>query len=78
MKALAIDLGGSHATCGLVEDNTILACKALDTDRAKSLRAVLPRIAELFRELAENHALKLADFGGVAVGFAGLADSSTG
>jgi glucokinase len=78
VKALAIDLGGSHATCGLVEDKTILACKALDTDRAKSLRAVLPRIAELFRELAENHALKLADFGGVAVGFAGLADSRTG
>ena len=78
MKALAIDLGGSHATCGLVEDKTILGCKALDTDRAKSLRAVLPRIAELFRELAENHALTLADFGGVAVGFAGLADSRTG
>jgi hypothetical protein len=25
MKALAIDLGGTHATCGLVENQTILA-----------------------------------------------------
>ena len=43
MKALAIDLGGTHATCGLVENQTILAHETIDTDRAKSLSAVLPQ-----------------------------------
>jgi hypothetical protein len=41
MKALAIDLGGTHATCGIVEDRELLAWEVLDTDRAKSLGSVL-------------------------------------
>ena len=78
MKALAIDFGGTHATCGLVQDRTILAHKIVDTDRAKSLQAVLPRIRDTFRELITSRSVTFDEFAGVAVGFAGIVDSRAG
>ena len=75
MKALAIDFGGTHATCGLVEDRALLAHKTIDTDRAKSLQAVLPRIRDTCRGLMQGQGLSSEDVSGVAVGFAALVDS---
>jgi glucokinase len=78
MKALAIDFGGTHATCGLVEDRTVLAYEYLDTERAKSLRTVLPRIGEILRALITNKSLTTNSMAGIAVGFAALVDSRGG
>jgi glucokinase len=78
VKAFAIDLGGTHATCGLVEDETILAHETIDTDGARSLREVLPRIESILNRLAVSASLSLGECSGVAVGFAGLVDSSAG
>jgi glucokinase len=78
LKAFAIDFGGTHATCGLVEDQTILECESLDTNRARSLRAVLPTIGNVFCKLVKRQSLTFKDFAGIAVGFAGLVDSRTG
>jgi glucokinase len=78
MKAFAIDLGGTHATCGLVEDRTLLAHETIDTDCAKSLRAVLPRVVDVFHRLANTNGLSLANCFAVAVGFAGIVDSRAG
>jgi glucokinase len=78
VKALAIDFGGTHATCGLVEDQTILACESLDTNRAKSLRAALPAIEEVFRKLVKRQSLTFHNFSGIGVGFAALVDSRAG
>lgn len=78
MKAFAIDFGGTHATCGVVEDQTILAYETVDTDRAKSLRAVLPRIADTLRNLAKSQSLSFQGCAGVAVGLAALVSSRTG
>jgi glucokinase len=78
MKALAIDFGGTHATCGLVEDRNILAHETIDTDRAKSLVAVLPRIAETFRKMLSSAALDFKDCAGVGVGMAALIDGREG
>ncbi len=78
MKALAIDFGGTHATLGVIEDRTILAAETIDTDRAKSLGAVLPRIAETFQSLLQNLSLRFSDCAGVGVGFAAIVDSRTG
>jgi glucokinase len=78
VKALAVDLGGSHATCGLVEDRTVFAHKIVDTDHAKGLCAVLPRILAIFRELVASRSLTFSEFEGVAIGFAGLVDSRAG
>ena len=78
MKVLAVDLGGTHATCGLVEDRTLLASETIDTDHAKSLAALLPTIAKTFLDLVQGESLSLQDLAGIAVGFAGLVDSRIG
>ena len=78
MKALAIDFGGTHATCGLVEDRKILGHETIDTDRAKSLVAVLPKIVETFRGLLKAASLDFKDCAGVGVGLAALIDGRVG
>jgi predicted NBD/HSP70 family sugar kinase len=75
VKALAIDFGRTHATCGLVEDHVLLAHQTIDTDSAKSLQAVLPRIRDSCRDLMRGQGLSSQDVSGVAVGFAALLDS---
>jgi hypothetical protein len=56
-KALAIDFGGTHATCGLVEDRVLLAHETIDTNSAKSIEAVLPRIRDTCRGLMHGRGL---------------------
>jgi glucokinase len=75
VRALAIDLGGTHATCGLVEDRRIVGHDTLDTDHAKSLNAVLPRIRDAFLHLVKNNGFTLQDISGIAVGIACIVDS---
>lgn len=77
MKALAVDLGGSHATCGLIDDRTIVDFETLDMD-ASSLKAAMPLFAESFRRLLKKASLGFKDCAGVAIGFAGLVDSRQG
>ncbi len=78
MRVFAVDLGGTHANCGVVENRTILTHKIIDIDRARSLQKVLPVIEETLRELAQGLSLPLAEFSGLAVGFAGLVDFRAG
>ena len=78
MKALAIDFGGTHATCGLVEDRKILGHTSIDTDNARSLIAVLPRIAETLRALLQTASLDFKDCAGIGVGMAALIDGRIG
>jgi glucokinase len=78
MKALAIDLGGSHANCAIVEDKKILISEHLDLDSAKSLESVLPRFALAFRKLVNFAGLRISDFEGLAFGSCGLVDSTAG
>ena len=75
MKALAVDLGGTHAGCGVVEDSRILAHESLDTARAKSLAAFLPKIADVLRSLVKQTGVRLDEFSGVAVGMPCIVDS---
>lgn len=75
MKALAVDLGGTHAGCGVVEDSRILAHKTIDTAHAKSLAAFLPEIRNVLHSLVKQNGLRLEDFSGVAVGMPCIVDS---
>jgi glucokinase len=77
MKVLAIDFGGTHAACGLVEDRTLLASETFDANRA-SLASVLPTVAATFQKLVQRESLALQDFSGIAAGFAGIVDSRIG
>jgi glucokinase len=78
VKALAVDIGGTHANCGLVENENILTSESIDIASAMNIRAVLSQVAEVFRKLVGDRSLSLADFQGIAVGFPGLVDSRIG
>lgn len=78
MKALAVDIGGTHATCGLVEDDRILAHESVDLTSIASIREVLSRVGDVFQDLIQRQSLSSKDFQGIAVGFPGLVDSRIG
>lgn len=78
MKALAIDLGGTHATLALLDDATIVDSRSLDLDSAQGLATVLPLFADTLRSLLKDHALAPADLAGIGFSSCGLIDSTSG
>jgi glucokinase len=78
MKALAIDLGGTHASCGVIEDDQLIDHLSVDTDSAGSLGTVLGVVVETFRQLLARNSLSSQELKGVALGFPGLVDSRAG
>jgi len=70
MKILAVDLGGTHAACALVEETRILARETVNLPDANSLSAAL---AAIEAPLGRLHAIHRAD--AVGFGFCGLVDS---
>jgi glucokinase len=78
MRALAVDLGGSHGTCGLVEDSRLLAYETVDANGARSLRAVLPGITKSSRKLLAQMNLTTNDCAGLAMGLPAIVDARNG
>ncbi len=78
MKALAIDLGGTHATCAVVEERRILGSRVVTTDGAHGLKSVLPLFTETFREVSKQVGVEPRDCAGLAFSFCGLVDARTG
>lgn len=78
MKALAIDLGGTHATCAIIEDKTVLASKHLNLDSAQGLASVLPLFSSTLRELLDLTHLTASNCAGLAFSSCGLVDSVRG
>ncbi len=78
MKALAVDLGGSHATLALLEDATIVSSRSLDLDSAQGLASVLPRFADTLKALIKEYRVAPVDVAGIGFGSCGLIDSTTG
>jgi glucokinase len=77
MKALAIDLGGSHATCAVVEDRSILASQVVTTDGTTGLKSSLPELAETLITLLKQSGVSAADCSGLAFSFCAMVDSRT-
>ncbi len=75
MKALAIDIGGSHATCAIVSDRTIVSQKTISYTDNENLMAILPKLGEAIRSLVAEQNSTFRDFAGLAVGFCGLVDT---
>lgn len=72
MKIIAVDLGGTHATCAVVEGTRILARETVSLPESASLRDALTAIElPLTRLHADHHAEALG------FGFCGLVDSSS-
>lgn len=78
MKALAIDLGGTHATCAVVEDRSILDAQAVEASATSELKSLLPVFAETFRALGARAGVRIEDCAGLSFGFCGLVDARTG
>jgi len=78
MKALAIDLGGTHATCAVLDDRTILAEEVVSTDGTQGLKPFLPRFAQTFRKLLQQTGVSAKDCAGLGFSFCGLADTRIG
>jgi glucokinase len=74
MKCFSIDLGGSHAACGLVEDDRILASETLDVENAGSLAKMLPRLAESLKRLGGGKIPHEGEVSGVAIGLPVIVD----
>jgi glucokinase len=74
MKAFAVDLGGGHATCALVEDRSVLNSCRVSTDGAIGLGPALPRLADALRGLLVHGRGTDTEPAGLAFGFCGLVD----
>jgi len=78
VKALAIDLGGTHATCAVVRDGEILASRVIDLDCTNGLASALPLFSSALREAAQNAGVETHTCDGLALSFCGLVDARTG
>ena len=78
MKAIAVDLGGTHATVALVEDRKILATEVIGLERADGLAAVLPLLAEATHRVTSQAAVDRSQASAFVLCFCGLSDPATG
>ena len=74
MNALAVDLGGSHATCAWVRDGEVAARRRLELNGLHGLKPAMPAIAETLRAVAREGGAQLSGCAGVAFCFCGLVD----
>jgi glucokinase len=77
VKALAVDLGGSHAACALVEDERVLACETVSLEAARGLGGALAPLEAALRRVAAD-AGGVGACAGLAFGFCGLVDPVAG
>jgi glucokinase len=75
MFALALDMGGTHIGCGVVENERLLAHEYLPTDRDALLADLLPEVVHLLQRLITESGKAGDSCLGVAVGFPGIVDA---
>ena len=54
MRVLEVDVGGSHVSCGAVDDRTLLEVVSIESDGKGSLKNLLPVLAETLMQLAQK------------------------
>ncbi|MEO6925018.1 MAG: ROK family protein [Bryocella sp.] len=78
MRALAMDMGGTHIGCGLVEDGRLLGSTSIDSEGATSLADLLPVLELELRKLLEDASSSASPCAGISIGFPGIVDARTG
>ncbi|HVJ08542.1 MAG TPA: ROK family protein [Acidisarcina sp.] len=78
MKALSLDMGGTHIGCALVEDRRLLGSFTIPAQRAQSLASMLPRITDTLHSLLRANTTRPEDCAGIAIGYPGIVDTRTG
>lgn len=77
MLALALEIGGSHATCALVHDRNLVAQRIIHVDKP-SFRHMLPSLEKLVRDVIGHAGIPTNNCAGLVLGFPGMADSRSG
>lgn len=75
LTALAIDLGGTHATCAVVRDSGILASKTVAADRESYLEPFLSVVRDALVESLHAAHLDAAACSAVVLGFPGIVNA---
>jgi predicted NBD/HSP70 family sugar kinase len=75
IRALSLDMGGTHIGCGLVEDERLLASTTVPSSGARGLNSLLGTIERALHSLLEKAGLRPADCAGLAMGFPGIVDA---
>ncbi len=76
MSVLAVDLGGSHVSCGLVDRRQVLAERTLPVV-ASSTHAVLIAVEGMLHECLDETGMMLSSVRGIAFGYPGIVCSGT-
>ena len=72
MIALAVDLGGSHAACAVVQDGAIRASRSLPVNGRNRLGQLLPLLSETLRELTVLAGVDPGRLSALVFGFCGV------
>jgi len=75
MRALALDIGGTHIGCGLVDDNRLLAETSVESEGASSLASLLPVLTGALRRLLREAGTTEDQCDGLAIGYPGIVDA---
>ncbi|WP_263366499.1 ROK family protein [Edaphobacter bradus] len=78
MRALALDMGGTHIGCGVVNEDRLLANTSIDAEGASSLADLLPVVTDALRALLLEANTTAKECVGVAIGFPGIVDACHG
>ena len=77
MRVLGVDCGGSHLSCGLIENKQVLAQSAIPTD-ASSFGAILPRLVSILHDLCQRSSISIDTCSGLAIGLPVILEPGTG
>jgi len=75
MRALVLDIGGTHVGCGLVDDDRLLAETSVESEGASSLASLLPVLTEALGRLLLEAGTTADRCGGLAIGYPGIVDA---
>ncbi|MHB1857972.1 MAG: ROK family protein [Acidobacteriaceae bacterium] len=78
MKAISIDMGGSHVKLAVVENASILATDEISVDYGAGLRPVLPVFKTIIDKMLSHLGMRPEDCVGLAMGFCAMVDRTTG
>jgi len=75
MRVLALELGGTHVSCGAVEDRKLLESVRIEVDSRKNLAELLPDLQQVLHGLMARHP---GAYAGLGFGFCGLVNTREG
>lgn len=77
MRALALDMGGTHIGCGLVEEDRLLEHTSVDVEDRSNFAHLLPIVTEALQSLLRQAGIAANECAGIGLGFPGIVDART-